>query len=68
MILTHVSLVFSGIACLSLASFMIYAAMPREGKPASLWTATESRSTLLALSIVTLFVFGLGLVLKGILT
>ncbi|MEO8718529.1 MAG: hypothetical protein ABI423_09970 [Burkholderiales bacterium] len=67
MILTHVSLVFAGIACLCLSTFMIYTAMPRDGKPASLWTATETRSTLLSLTIVTLFVFGAGLLLKGVL-
>jgi hypothetical protein len=68
MILTQASLVFAGIACLCLSSFMIYAAMPRDGRPVSQWTATETRSTVFALTTVTLFVFGAGLVLKGILT
>jgi len=68
MILTHASLILAGIACVSLSSYLLYVAVPRHGRPVPQWTASETRSTLLALGIVTLFVFGGGLVLKGILT
>lgn len=68
MVLTSASLILAGIACICISSYMLYAAVPREGKRPSIWTATENRSTLLALALVTLFVFGGGMVLKGILT
>jgi len=68
MVLTSASLILSGIACLCLSGYMLYAATPREGKPPTIWTATENRSTIFALMVVTLFVFGAGLLLKGFLS
>lgn len=68
MILTNVSLILAGIACLCVSTYLLYAAMPREGKPPTIWTATESRSTVFALVLVTLFIFGGGLMLKGFLS
>jgi hypothetical protein len=68
MILTSAALILAGIACIGLSSYALYAVSPREGKPPSFWTRTEARSTTLALVLVTAFVIGGGLVLKGILS
>lgn len=65
MVLQNASLIGSGLACLALATFLLYGVLPREGKPASVWTKTEMRSTLLALALVTMVVFGIALVVKG---
>jgi len=67
MILSNAALVLAGIACLCLASYTLYAASPQAGKPPAFWTRTENRSTVLALGLVTLFVMGAGLMLRGIL-
>ncbi|HSG76066.1 MAG TPA: hypothetical protein VLA30_08015 [Burkholderiales bacterium] len=55
-------------ACLFGSGYTLYTVSPKEGRPASFWTRTEARSTMLALAIVTAFVIGGGLVLKGILS
>lgn len=68
MVLTSAALVASGVACLFGSGYTLYAVSPKEGRPASFWTRTETRSTMLALAIVTSFVIGGGLVLKGILS
>jgi len=68
MVLTSAALVASGVACLFGSGYTLYAVSPKEGRPASFWTQTEARSTMLALAIVTAFVIGGGLVLKGILS
>lgn len=68
MIPSNVALVLAGIACVCLSSYTLYAVTPREGKPPAFWTRTENRSTLLALAVVSLFVMGAGLLLKGILS
>lgn len=68
MILTSAAFILAGIACVGLSSYALYAVSPREGKPPGFWTRTEARSTTLALVIVTAFVMGGGLILKGILS
>jgi hypothetical protein len=68
MVLTSVALILAGIACIGLSGYTLYAVSPKEGKPATFWTRTEARSTTLALVIVTAFVMGGGLILKGILS
>jgi len=68
MILTSAVLILAGIACIGLSGYALYVVSPREGKPATFWTRTETRSTTLALVLVTAFVIGGGLMLKGILS
>jgi len=68
MVLTGAVLVVAGIACIGLSGYTLYAVSPKDGKPATFWTRTEARSTALALFLVTAFVIGGGLVLKGFLS
>jgi len=68
MVLTSAVFIIAGIACIGLSGYTLYAVSPKEGKPATFWTRTEARSTTLALVIVTAFVIGGGLVLKGFLS
>ena len=68
MVLTSAALILAGIACIGLSGYTLYVVSPREGKAPTFWTRTEARSTTLALVIVTAFVIGGGLVLKGFLS
>ena len=68
MVLTSAVFIIAGIACIGLSGYTLYAVSPKEGKPATFWTRTEARSTTLALVIVTAFVIGGGLMLKGFLS
>lgn len=65
MVLTSAVLILVGIACIGLSGYALYAVSPKEGKPATFWTRTEARSTTLALALVTAFVLGGELMLKG---
>jgi hypothetical protein len=67
MILSNAALILAGIACICIASYTLYAAIPQAGKPPAFWTRTDNRSTVLAVGLVTLFVMGAGLLLRGIL-
>ena len=68
MVLTSAAFIVAGIACIGLSGYTLYAVSPKEGRPATFWTKTETRSTALALVLVTSFVIGGGLMLKGILS
>lgn len=68
MVLTSAAFIVAGVACIGLSSYTLYAVSPKEGRPATFWTRTEARSTALALALVTAFVIGGGLVLKGFLS
>lgn len=68
MVLTSAAFIIAGIACIGLSGYTLYAVSPKDGRPATFWTRTEARSTTLALVIVTAFVIGGGLILKGILS
>lgn len=68
MILTSAAFILAGIACIGLSGYTLYAVSPKDGKPATFWTRTEARSTTLALVLVTAFVMGGGLILKGLLS
>jgi hypothetical protein len=68
MVLTSAAFILAGIACIGLSGYTLYAVSPKDGKPATFWTRTEARSTTLALLLVTAFVMGGGLILKGLLS
>lgn len=59
-------LILSGILCLGLSGLAMYTIAPREGKPLSFWTKTETRSTSVTLLLLVFVVFGIGLLAKGI--
>lgn len=61
-------LILSGLVCLGLGSTLVYSIVKQQAVGPSAWTSTEARSTMTALGIVFLVVFGAGLVLKGILS
>ena len=66
MVASSALLILTGIACLSLSIFAMYTIAPREGKPQSAWTKTETRSTAVTLALLVLVVFGIGLLAKGV--
>ena len=68
MIPTNAIFILSGLGCVFLSGFTLYAIVPREGKPSSAWTRTDSRATGMALVLVALFVLGGGLLMKGLLS
>lgn len=65
---THLILIGAGVVCVFLSGFAVRQLRPREGRPDSVWTSSETRATLAALGLLTLFVFGAGMVLKGVLS
>ncbi|HEX4928506.1 MAG TPA: hypothetical protein VFV74_10925 [Burkholderiales bacterium] len=65
MFLEHATLVLAGVVMVAVAGFVMYLARPREGKPAFFLVRSEIGSTFLIISLMTLAVFGVGLVLKG---
>ena len=68
MIATNAMLVVSGLVCIILSGFAMRHLMPREGRPDSAWTSTEARAASVVLLLMTLFITGAGLILKGVLT
>ncbi len=68
MVFTSAALIAGGLACIGVSGYTLRAATPKEGKPPVFWTRTEARSTTLPLVLVTMFVIGGGLVLKGLLS
>jgi hypothetical protein len=65
MFLENATLVFSGIVMVAAAGFLMYLARGREGRPAFFLTRTDIGATFLIISLMTLAVFGVGLMLKG---
>ena len=55
----------SGAACLFLAFFLFYTTVPREGKPPSAWTRTDTRATATAMLVLLLFFTGATLLAKS---
>lgn len=66
MLATKSLFILSGLACLTLFGFAVFALVPREGKPQSALTSTETRSTVMTLALLVFFVFGIGLFVKGV--
>ncbi len=65
---TNAVLIVTGVVCVTLSGFAVRQLRPREGRPESVWTRGENRATLVALGLLTLFVFGAGMILKGALS
>lgn len=68
MIQSSAALILTGIACFGLSVYMLYVAMPKEGKAAHFWIRTEARTMTLTLVIIAALVMGIGFILKGILS
>lgn len=68
MIATNAMLIGSGLICIFLSGLAMRHLMPREGRPESTWTSTEARAASVVLLLMTLFITGAGMVLKGVLT
>ena len=58
--------ILSGLACLCLFGFAVYSLSPRDGRPQSTLISTETRSTIVTLSLLVFLVFGIGLFVKGV--
>ena len=58
--------ILSGLACLCLFGFAVYTLSPRVDRPQSVLISTETRSTIVTLSLLVFLVFGIGLFIKGI--
>lgn len=57
----------AGAICLGLSGCMLYYTVPREGRPPTAWTKTETRAMSTAMLFLLLFFSGIIMVLKGIL-
>ena len=60
-------LAISGTLCLLLCGFTLYKTMPREGRPPSAWTRTETRAVSVAMLVLVLLLGGITMLAKGIL-
>jgi hypothetical protein len=60
-------LVILGALCLWASGWAMVKLTPREGRPPSPWTSTDTRATSVAMGVLLLLVTGIVLVLKGIL-
>ena len=56
----------SGAVCVFLSMFLFHTSVPREGKPPSAWTRTETRAVASAMLVLALFLTGLTLLAKAI--
>jgi hypothetical protein len=63
---TSAMLILGGVVCLALGGFTIYKTMPREGKPPTAWTSTETRATGMAMLVLVFLLAGVTMLLKGI--
>lgn len=68
MLPTSVVLIVSGLACLVATVTVIRSIVRNAGPAPTAWTKTESRSTATAVMLMFLIVFGVGLVIKGVLS
>jgi hypothetical protein len=59
-------LIVSGVVCLVLGALIFYKLKPQEGQPPSPWIASDFRGSAVAIGVLTLFLAGIGLVLKGV--
>jgi hypothetical protein len=59
-------LVLAGAACVILGGFMLRLALPREGRPDSVWTRTETRAMSTTILVLVLILVGGTMLMKGI--
>jgi hypothetical protein len=59
-------LAISGSICLLLCGFTLYKTMPREGRPPSAWTSTDTRAISVAMLVLILLLGGITMLAKGI--
>ena len=64
--LTSTILAALGGVCLFLSGFTLLGTMPREGRPPSAWTKTETRAVSTALLVITLLFAGVAMLLKSL--
>ena len=55
----------AGVVCLGLFAALMYAVYPRAGRATTGWAGTDVGSEITALALVTLFVFGAGMLVRG---
>jgi hypothetical protein len=60
-------LALPGTLCLFLGGFTLYKTIPRDGRPPSSLTRTETRAVSLAMLVLILMLGGLTMLLKGVL-
>ena len=60
-------LVISGTVCLLLCGLTLYKTMPRDGRPPSAWTSTETRAVSVAMLVLVLLLGGITMLAKGLL-
>lgn len=58
--------ILSGVVMLGATGFVIYLARPREGKPAFFLARSDTGSSFLAIALILVAIFGIGLVVKGV--
>jgi hypothetical protein len=63
---TNSILVASGIGCVFLTVFAMRRLIPREGRPASVWTNTDGRAATVALGLISLALVGTGLIARDL--
>lgn len=56
-----------GIACLLCSLLALRRLTPQQGKPASAWTSTELRTTVVTIGLMTLMIMGAAMVIRGLL-
>jgi hypothetical protein len=64
--MASVTLVLSGVVMLAAAGMLLYLLRPREGKPVFFLARSESGSALLVIGLMSLALFGIGMVVKGL--
>ena len=64
--MASVTLILSGIVILAAAGVSLYVIKPREGKPAFFLARSEAGSTFLIIGLMSLALFGVGLLVKGL--
>lgn len=67
MIHANAILIVAGIACLFVGGFAVRRLIPREGRPVSAWVNSDALAATAVVGLLSLFLVGAGLVLKGIL-
>jgi hypothetical protein len=60
-------MVLAGVVCLAISGFLMYHLVPRDGRPRSALIERQLGETAAALTQFVLMIFGLALVVKGLL-